>query len=132
MQGIAGVRSVTAAVFRPLGDTTGPAVRDIILLGRTKVARLDADPDFPEHGTLEVRVVGLDQAGSRARTPIRIWRITGVARHDEGSPQVRIFAVGGVLSDGTPVADERRGGDQGDRARGAASTSSGRPTTRST
>ena len=60
VQGIAGVRSVTATVFRPLGDTTGPAVRDIILLGRTKVARLDADPDFPEHGTLEVRVVGLD------------------------------------------------------------------------
>ena len=102
VQGITGVRSVTAAVFRPLGDTTGPAVRDIILLGRTKVARLDADADFPEHGTLEVRVVGLDQAGSRARTPIRIWRITGVARHDEGSPQVRIFAIGGVFSDGSP------------------------------
>ncbi|HEY5880204.1 MAG TPA: hypothetical protein VIU11_14940 [Nakamurella sp.] len=60
VQGIPGVRSVTALAFRPLGARIGPAVRDIILLGRTKVARLDADPDFPEHGTLAVRVIGLD------------------------------------------------------------------------
>lgn len=56
VQGITGVRSVKATRFRPLGDTAGPPVRDVILLGRTKVARLDGDPDFPEHGTLEVRV----------------------------------------------------------------------------
>jgi hypothetical protein len=62
VQGIAGVRSVKATTFRRLGDTTGPAVRDVIALGRTTVARLDADPDYPEHGTLEVRVVGLDPA----------------------------------------------------------------------
>lgn len=60
VQGIAGVRSVKATAFRPLGDRTGAAVRDVILLGRTKVARLDADPDFPENGSLELRVVGLD------------------------------------------------------------------------
>jgi hypothetical protein len=67
VQGISGVRSVQATVFRPLGDTTGPSVRDIVLLGRTKVARLDADPDFPEHGTLDVRVVGLDLVGAGSR-----------------------------------------------------------------
>lgn len=60
VQGIPGVRTVKAEVFRPLGDTSGPPVRSIVTLGRTKVARLDADPDFPEHGTLDVRVVGLD------------------------------------------------------------------------
>ena len=99
VQGIAGVRSVTATVFRPLGDTTGPAVRNIILLGRTKVARLDDDPDFPEHGTLEVRIVGLDSAG--ARPSPRVWRITGVTVREAGSPQLRIRAVGGVREDGT-------------------------------
>jgi hypothetical protein len=62
VQGIAGVRSVKATLFRPLGDSAGPPVRDIISLGRTNVARLDADPDFPEHGTLAVRMVGLDLA----------------------------------------------------------------------
>src|SRR5262249_19240718 len=40
VQGIPGVRSVEATVFRPLGDTRGSAVRDVILLGGTKVARL--------------------------------------------------------------------------------------------
>jgi hypothetical protein len=99
VQGIAGVRSVRAAIFRPLGDTSGPPVRDIILLGRTKVARLDADPDFPEHGTLEVRMVGLDFAGEPPRTGA--WRITAVQRRAGGSPQTRIRAVGGVRPDGT-------------------------------
>jgi len=60
VQGLAGVRSVTPVVFRALNDATGPAVRDVIRLGGTKVARLDADPSYPEHGTLEVRVIGLD------------------------------------------------------------------------
>ncbi|MDX6514055.1 MAG: hypothetical protein QOE36_3559, partial [Gaiellaceae bacterium] len=99
VQGIAGVRSVTAAAFRPLGDATGPAVRDIIVLGRTKVARLDADTDFPEHGTLEVRVVGLEMADRRPR--IRVWRITGIVVRDHASPQLRIRIVGGPRPDGT-------------------------------
>ena len=60
VQGIPGVRSVKATAFRPLGDTTGPEVRDTITLGRTKVARLDADPDVPEHGRLRVLMAGLD------------------------------------------------------------------------
>jgi hypothetical protein len=60
VQGIAGVRAVKATRFTTLGDTHGPAVRDVITLGRTAVARLDADPDYPEHGTLEVLAIGLD------------------------------------------------------------------------
>jgi hypothetical protein len=60
VQEIPGVRSVRAVRFRPLGDTVGPQVRQLIVLGRTRVARLDADPDFPEHGKLTVRIVGLD------------------------------------------------------------------------
>ena len=59
MQAIAGVQAVKATRFAPLG-TTGPAVVDTIALGRTNVARLDADPDFPEHGTLAVLAIGLD------------------------------------------------------------------------
>ncbi|MGH2942544.1 MAG: hypothetical protein ACRDLN_07215 [Solirubrobacteraceae bacterium] len=67
VQGIPGVRSVKVTAFRPLGELAGEAVRDVIALGRTKVARLDADPDYPEHGTLEVRVVGLDDDASSLR-----------------------------------------------------------------
>lgn len=99
VQGITGVRSVTAELFRPLGDTIGPPVRDVILLGRTNVARLDAEPDFPEHGKLEVRMVGLDFAAAPSRTAA--WRISAVQRHAAGSPQTRIRAVGGVRPDGT-------------------------------
>jgi len=102
VQGIAGVRSVTATIFRPLGDTTGEEVRDIILLGRTKVARLDADADYPENGTLEVHVVGLDISGARLAAPLREWRITAIATRAEGSPQLRVRAVGGVRPDGAP------------------------------
>ena len=102
VQAIAGVRSVEATIFRQLGDTTGPAVRDIILLGRTKVARLDADPDFPEHGTLEVLVVGLDFAGPGAggSSVVAALRISGIDRHEAGSPQLRIRAVGGIRPGG--------------------------------
>lgn len=60
VQSIAGVRSVKATRFRPLGDRTAVEVRDVIALGSTNVARLDADPDFPENGTLLVRAIGLD------------------------------------------------------------------------
>ena len=64
VQEIAGVRSVKATLFRVLNDTAGDDVRAVIGLGRTKVARLDADPDFPELGKLEVRVAGLDADAS--------------------------------------------------------------------
>jgi hypothetical protein len=99
VQGIPGIRSVDATVFRPLGDTSGNPVRDVIALGRTKVARLDADPDFPEHGTLGVNVVGLDV--SRNRTAGGYWRVTAAARHTTGSGRVSIRALGGVRPDGT-------------------------------
>ncbi|SHN13533.1 baseplate J/gp47 family protein [Cryptosporangium aurantiacum] len=64
VQSVPGVRSVKATTFRRLADRTGPAVLNVIGLGLTKVARLDADPDLPENGTLEVRVVGLDADGT--------------------------------------------------------------------
>jgi len=64
VQGVPGVRAVTATVFRPLGDRRGPAVQNVIQLGRTKVARLDADPDAPENGVLTVGVIGLDAGGA--------------------------------------------------------------------
>jgi len=102
VQAIPGVRSVTPSIFRPLGDATGPAVRHVILLGRTKVARLDADPDYPENGTLEVRVVGHDFATTRRPGAPLVWRITGIVLREAGSPQVRIRTVGGVRPDGAP------------------------------
>ena len=55
-----GVRAVKATRFGPLTDTAGPPVREEVVLGRTAVARLDADPDYPENGTLEVLAHGLD------------------------------------------------------------------------
>jgi hypothetical protein len=64
VQGIPGVRSVKATAFRPQQNHTGPAVQDVVLLGRTKVARLDADPDAPDNGTLEVAMIGLDADGA--------------------------------------------------------------------
>jgi len=99
VQDIPGVRSVRAVTFRPLGDTVGPQVRDIIVLGRTKVARLDADQDFPEHGTLTVRVAGFDVTAEQPTIGFR--RITHVSRRSHGAPQHRILAVGGTLPDGT-------------------------------
>jgi hypothetical protein len=64
VQSIPGVRSVKATVFRPQQDRIGPAVQDVVLLGRTKVARLDADPEAPENGTLAVAMIGLDADGA--------------------------------------------------------------------
>ncbi|GAA1552978.1 hypothetical protein GCM10009789_03150 [Kribbella sancticallisti] len=60
VQGIPGVRAVKATRFAPLGDVAGPAVRDVIALGRSAVARMDADPEVPENGSLEVLALGLD------------------------------------------------------------------------
>lgn len=64
VQEVPGVRSVKAETFRPREDASAVAVHDVVALGRTKVARLDADPDFPENGTLAVHVVGLDEDAS--------------------------------------------------------------------
>ena len=57
---IPGVKTVKAVAFRKRVDTLGDPVRGILSFGVTEVARLDADPDYPEHGELRVRVVGLD------------------------------------------------------------------------
>lgn len=60
VQGLPGVRAVKATRFGPLTEATGPPVREQIVLGRAAVARLDADPGYPENGTLEVLAHGLD------------------------------------------------------------------------
>ncbi len=104
VQGIPGVRSVRATAFRPLGEREGTAVRDVIRLGGTRVARLDADPDFPEYGTLVVRVVGLDWTATRPLAPpppALAWRISGTVRAVAGHPTRRILEVGGIHPDGT-------------------------------
>ena len=56
---IPGVKTVKAVTFRKRTDPTA-TVSPILSFGVTEVPRLDADPDYPEHGSLGVRVVGLD------------------------------------------------------------------------
>jgi predicted phage baseplate assembly protein len=60
VQGIQGVRSVKALLFRKLGVAASGPVDARIRLRSTEVARLDADDDYPEHGRLSVLVVGVD------------------------------------------------------------------------
>ncbi len=60
VQGLSGVRSVKALVFRPLRDPSDQQVFERIRLGPTEVARLDADALQPEHGRLRVKIIGLD------------------------------------------------------------------------
>ena len=122
VQGIPGVRSVRATAFRPLGEREGTAVRDVIRLGGTRVARLDADPDFPEYGTLVVRVVGLDWTATRplARAAARAGlahlrhRASGGRPSDQADPRGRRDPSGRHA-----LAPERRRGDRGDPQRTA-------------
>nr|WP_246356926.1 baseplate J/gp47 family protein [Pyxidicoccus fallax] len=60
VQSLPGVRSVKAFTFRPLRSAHAPKVAARIRLDTTEVARLDADPSYPENGRLVVRVEGLD------------------------------------------------------------------------
>ena len=60
VQRLPGVRSVHALAFRRAGIVASPLVTHRIILESTEVGRLDADDDFPENGTLRIRVVGLD------------------------------------------------------------------------
>jgi hypothetical protein len=60
VQSIAGVRSAKVLTFRRQGIAGAPEIEDPIELDTHQVARLDADPNFPEMGRLEVLVVGLD------------------------------------------------------------------------
>jgi hypothetical protein len=101
VQGVAGVRSARAAIFRPLQDRGDPQVRDVIRLGGTRVARLDADADFPEDGILVVRVVGLDNEAARTSGAPAEWRVSAVATREHGAARHRIVAVGGTHPDGT-------------------------------
>lgn len=53
---VPGVESVRVTRFRPLGERGSVAPR--VELGRLEIARLDADPDFPEHGVLGLALSG--------------------------------------------------------------------------
>jgi hypothetical protein len=59
VQRVPGVGSVVARVFRRR-DRPGPDVTPRIMLAPTEVARLDADPNYPENGILGLGVIGLD------------------------------------------------------------------------
>jgi hypothetical protein len=65
VQQLPGVRSVKARKFRRSAAVGGAAVVPRVVLGRTEVARLDGDENFPENGTLRVLVVGLDDVDER-------------------------------------------------------------------
>lgn len=60
VQRLPGVRSVKALRFRRMGLAAARLVESRIQLRPTEVARLDADEDYPEHGRLTVRVIGVD------------------------------------------------------------------------
>lgn len=62
VQRVPGVRSVKARRFRRADVLGGPLVLARIRLGTTEVARMDGDPQIPEHGRLVVHVDGIDPA----------------------------------------------------------------------
>jgi hypothetical protein len=53
-QAVDGVASVNVTKFRRQGDASQTTVPPSIQLGRLEIARLDADPNFPERGTLAI------------------------------------------------------------------------------
>lgn len=58
-QAVPGVQSVTVTRFARLREPGTSAIDDgVITLGRLEVARLDADPNFPERGRLAVEMGG--------------------------------------------------------------------------
>jgi hypothetical protein len=59
VQTVAGVSSVTVTRFGRFHEPGVSAIDDgVIRLGRLEIARLDADPNHPEHGRLEVTMGG--------------------------------------------------------------------------
>ncbi len=58
VQGIPGVRNVTASLSRLDRPTETPVTGGMLRLGPTEVARLDNDPQRPGHGQLHVNVLG--------------------------------------------------------------------------
>ena len=61
VQRVPGVRSVTVPTFRRRAPGALDSAPPRIVLSSYELARLDADDDFPENGTLRVRVMGLDE-----------------------------------------------------------------------
>jgi predicted phage baseplate assembly protein len=58
-QSVEGVHSVEITALERLGAASDEAlVTGTLRLGRLEIARLDADPDFPEHGVLELTLEG--------------------------------------------------------------------------
>ena len=58
-QAIAGVASVHITIFRRQGKPLTSALdTGILVMERLEIARLDNDPDFPEHGVLRLRMEG--------------------------------------------------------------------------
>lgn len=56
---VAGVDSVRAVVFQRLGSPSlVPLAEGRLILGRLEVARLENDPDYPEHGVLRIVLHG--------------------------------------------------------------------------
>jgi hypothetical protein len=59
VQGTAGVDSVTITAFGRRGSQSDEALKTgVLTLGRLEIARLDNDPDFPEHGSLSLTLIG--------------------------------------------------------------------------
>jgi hypothetical protein len=58
VQGIPGVRNVTASLARLDRPTETPVTGGLLRLGPTEIARLDNDPQRPGHGQLHVNVLG--------------------------------------------------------------------------
>jgi hypothetical protein len=58
-QTVAGVASVNITKFQRLGmDSSEALERGKLELGRLEVARLDNDPNFPEHGVFRLMLEG--------------------------------------------------------------------------
>jgi hypothetical protein len=58
-QAVAGVSSVNATTFQRQRDDASSALDSgVLTMGRLEIARLDNDPNFPEHGSLVVAIGG--------------------------------------------------------------------------
>ncbi len=58
-QAVPGVESVSATTFQRQRDATSAALDSgVLTMGRLEIARLDNDPNFPEHGSLALTIGG--------------------------------------------------------------------------
>jgi hypothetical protein len=58
-QAVAGVESVEVTAFHRLFESPNHEIENGVLpLSASEIAQLDNDPNFPEHGTLDIRVAG--------------------------------------------------------------------------